>query len=220
MYIYEHITWDDLGKIPTEDPIEGMFLEDADGKRYPGLRQIAARLLARKKSIRYAYQDMNYYWYGDRPPMPKVLWGINPRQPEVDAGREKTRQYIQQYWRDFHAKKHVKPISNHHTPNPQPSKAKSTAGEVYIPDAAIAYKPMLSEGRIDYLAQCLYQAVWDRAITEKSRLSKINARQLVEKYGEALIKRALGVLKYRKNISNPAGFIIVWLRSTATSIGA
>jgi len=219
MFIREYITWKTLGKIPAEDPIQGMFLEDGDGKRYPGLRQIAARLLARKQTVKYCYQDMNYYWYGDRPPLVKVSWGINPRQEVVDAGRKQTEEYLKQYWKDFHAKTHVKSASSPPTVQATIQQtASSTTDVIHHSNFYAGYKEILSESKATYLAKRLYQAVWDRAVNEKSRLSEVNARRLVDEYGEQLVKRVLGILTYRQNIHNPAGFVTVWLRSTAKMV--
>lgn len=222
MFIYEPIAWDDLNKIPTDEAIAGMFLEDEKGKRYPALRPIAARLLARKHRVRYGYQDKNYYWYGEHPPSIQIQYGVNPRQAEVDAERQKMEQYLQQYWSDFRDKKHVRFYTS--TAHPSATSASSTASQSSTvnnaPATRIDYKQTLSDSRAEALAKRLYRAVWDRAVNEKSRLSQVNARQLVETYGEALIKRALGVLKYRQNINNPAGFVVVWLRSTAKMMSA
>lgn len=222
MFIYEPITWNDLNNIPADESVAGMFLEDEQGKRYPALRSIAARLLARKHRVRYGYQDKNYYWYGAHPPSVQVQYGINPRQAVVDAQREKTEQYLQQYWRDFHDKKHVQsstPTRHQSATGANPITFQSPTVK-YPSTLQTDYKQALSDSRAEALAKRLYRAVWDRAVNEKSRLSKVNARQLVETYGETLIKRALGVLKYRQNINNPAGFIIVWLRSTAKMVSA
>lgn len=222
MFIYEPITWDDLNKIPADESVAGMFLEDEKGKRYPALRTIAARLLARKHKIRYGYQDKNYYWYGEHPPLIDVHYGINPRQAEVDAQRGKIDRFLQQYWSDFRDKKHVQ----FYTPPTQqtvipPNTSSNQSPSVRYPSVLqIDYKQALSESRAEALAKRLYRAVWDCAVNEKSRLSQVNARQLVDTYGEVLIKRVLGVLKYRQNINNPAGFVVVWLRSTAKMMSA
>lgn len=217
MYIYEPITWNNLGKIPAEDPINGMFLEDETGKRYPGLRQIAAKLLAQKHRVRYAYQDVNYYWVGDRPLLSSLLRGINPRQEAVDIGREKTANFIKQYWRDFKDKTHVQSITPEAKPKPQTQAKSITTQPPIIPMQSNRehVTPSMIGERVVYLAECLYKAVWDRATNEKSRLSKVNARKLVETYGDQLIRRVLGVLKYRSHVYNPAGFVTMWLRSTA-----
>ena len=232
MFIYQPITWKNLNIIPADEPIAGKFLEDGDRKRYPGLRQIAARLLAQKKIVKYAYQDVNYYWYGDNLPLMSVRWGINPKQKEADENFAKTKKFlIQQYWKNLHAKQHVQPASKaqstrkkttrsnnvpfsnptHRSHPSSPNKAK--------PKSKRAYQKALSDSRAEYLATRLYQAISEKATQEKSRLSQANARKLVDEYGETLIRRGLGVLKHRQNIKNPAGFMIVWLRSTAKGLG-
>lgn len=225
MYIREPITWDTLNRIPMDEPIAGRFLEGNGGKRYPPLRQIAIRLLAKKQSVSYCYQDANYYWYGDNLPLIGVRYGENPKQPAYDAQLERMKANIRGYWTDFKAKKHVKDIqptrqviTRQQTIIEQIDPLQDTflpVNEPYQPKAKRFYKKPLPDSRAEALAQRLYQTVWDRATSEKSRLSLNNARQLIDKYSERLIHRGLDVLKHRKNISNPAGFIIVWLRSTA-----
>lgn len=220
MYIRQTVTWKKLDTIPDDEPIGGMFLEDEQGKRYPGLRVIAIRLLSQKQWVRYCYQDKNYYWVGDidHPPLIKVSYGINPRQEEVDTQRQQIDRYLKQYWKDLRAKKHVKSHKKSKTDKlTAPSSDRKQI--ISVPEAPpmsslSRYKITLSEERADYLSKCLYRAVWDKAESEKSRLSKANARQLVDTYGEKLIKRVLGVLKHRSNVNNPAGFVVVWLRST------
>ncbi|MBT5955925.1 MAG: bifunctional DNA primase/polymerase [Candidatus Marinimicrobia bacterium] len=231
MYIYQSITWKNLHVIPLDESIGGRFLEDGNRKRYPGLRQIAARLLAQKKSVQYGYQDMNYYWYGDNLPLISVRWGINPKQKEADENYKKVEKYlIQRYWKNLRAKKHVQSVSKPHIPSPikkqieanEPISRMANESQEptpYKPKSKRVYQKALSDSRAEYLATRLYQAVWDRATGEQSRLSQPNARRLVDEYGETLIRRALGVLKYRQNINNPAGFMVIWLRSTAKSIG-
>lgn len=231
MFIYQAITWKNLHVIPVDEPIGGRFLEDGNRKRYPGLRQIAAHLLAQKKSVQYAYQDMNYYWYGNNLPLISVRWGINPKQKEADEKYKKMGKYlIQQYWKNLRAKKHVQSVSKSHIPPPIKKQAKanepisrradeSQQPTPYKPKSKRVYQQALPDSRAEYLATRLYQAVWDRATGEQSRFSQPNARRLVDEYGETLIRRGLGVLKYRQNINNPAGFMVVWLRSTAKGVG-
>jgi len=225
MIIREPITWDNMAMIPMDEPIDGRFIEGKGGKRYPPLRLIAKRLLAQKQTITYCYQDANYYWYGDNLPLISVRYGVNPKQAEYDEQLERLNANLRGYWADFKAKKHVKDITpaDRSTSRQQsiitqlepPELIDRPTDKPYQPKSKRFYKKPLSDGRAESLAQRLYQAIWDRASSEKSRLSLANARRLIDQYSEKLIHRALGILKYRQNISNPAGFIIVWLRSTA-----
>ncbi len=226
MYIRQHITWDKLHILPEKEPINGRFLEGQGGKRYPGLRQIAAQLLAQKQYVSYCYQDVNFYWYGDNLPMMSVHWGINPNQEAFEQRCEQIDNRFKQYWADLQSKKHVKimPEPGQRTATITPT---SPQWEAYTAPETVSkpkpvskrlYKKPLSDSSAERLAQRLYQAIWDRAKEEQTRLSLSNARRLVDNYSESLIHRALGVLKYRTHINNPAGFIIVWLRSTAKGV--
>jgi hypothetical protein len=53
-----------------------------------------------------------------------------------------------------------------------------------------------------------------RANPERA-LSRSRARELVKQYGVKAVVRALNVVQHRTNITNPAGFLIVFLRSEA-----
>src|SRR5690606_7488733 len=61
------ITWHNLDDIPLALEIAGAFLEDNTGKRYPAKREIAQKLLARRHTLTYKRQDVNFYWYGEMP---------------------------------------------------------------------------------------------------------------------------------------------------------
>jgi len=228
MFIREPITWDNVDIIPLDDPIDGRFIEGQGGKRYPPLRQIAMTLLAKKQTVTYCYQDANYYWYGDNLPIISVRYGENPKQAEYDAQLERLNANLRGYWEDLKAKTHVHDItSTEHATSRQHSiithlelhEPIDLETQPYQPKSKRFYKKPLADSRAESLAKRLYQAIWDRATSEKSRLSLANARRLINQYSEKLIHRALGVLKYRQTISNPAGFIIVWLRSTAKAVG-
>jgi len=225
MYIHESITWDNVDIIPVDEPIAGKFIETKEGKRYPPLRQIATTLLARKQSITYCYQDANYYWYDDNLPIISVRYGENPKQHTYDEQLNRLNANIKGYWADLYAKKHVKDNRATQQVLERPRQIidqlelrqdiKYTVHKSKkVKKSKRFYKKELPDSRAEALAKRLYQAIWERATTEKSRLSLVNARKLIDKYSEKLIHRALGLLKYRKNINNPAGFIIVWLRST------
>ena len=64
-FIETRLCWSNLHIIPDDFTLDGTFLEDATGKRYPALRPLAAKLLRQGKSITYKRQDANYYWYGE-----------------------------------------------------------------------------------------------------------------------------------------------------------
>lgn len=226
MYIRETITWDNVDIIPVDNPIAGRFIETKAGKRYPPLRQVATTLLAQKQSVTYCYQDANYYWYGDNLPVISVHYGENPKQHIYDEQLNRLNANIKAYWTAFHSKKHVKSSQSTKLISDRPTKiieqieaSPDITHTIYKSNITKKskrfYKKELPDSRAETLAKRLYQAIWDRATSEKSRLSLANARKLIDQYSEKLIHRALGLLKYRQNIDNPAGFIIVWLRSTS-----
>jgi hypothetical protein len=83
-YSEKRIYWSNIRLVPDDMQINGAFLEDGNGKRYPAKRTIAAKLLAQGQSLTYKRQDANYYWYGDCPPDLGILYGIAPREERSD----------------------------------------------------------------------------------------------------------------------------------------
>lgn len=64
-FIETRLCWSNLDIIPDDFTLDGVFLEDGSGKRYPALRPLAAKLLRQGKTLTYKRQDANYYWYGE-----------------------------------------------------------------------------------------------------------------------------------------------------------
>ena len=63
-YNEDRICWTNLNRLPLESypsPPDGVFIEAADGRRYPPLRSIAIRLLRQKKAIMLKRRRWNYY---------------------------------------------------------------------------------------------------------------------------------------------------------------
>lgn len=223
MFIKETITWSNLYVIPDDETIKGRFLEDTNGKRYPALRQIAVRLLSKKHTVKYCYQDTNYYWYGDNLPQIEIHWGINPKQQQFDEQLLLLNNRIHQYWENLHSKKHVKflPLSSSRNPmltDETLNQSNLTHITKHEKRSSHSYHHTLLDVESEKIAQRLYQVIWDKATNEKSRISIANARRLIDEYDRSLIYRGLSILKSRKRINNPAGFIIVWLRSTVKGL--
>jgi hypothetical protein len=63
MFIETTVHWKTVEHLPLDEPLRGAFLQTAQGKRYPALRQIACRLLARREKICLKQQTANFYWY-------------------------------------------------------------------------------------------------------------------------------------------------------------
>ncbi len=74
------------------------------------------------------------------------------------------------------------------------------------------YRRPLRDEAQERLAGQVYQRVNARC-TPAQRLSRANARRLVDTYDRKLIRRALEVIESRQNIHNPAGFLHKYLRS-------
>ena len=90
----KRIYWSNIRLVPDDMQIDGAFLEDSTGKRYPARRAIAAKLLAQGQSLTYKRQDANYYWYGDCPPDLGVVYGLVPSAPGEEQPTPAPSQYL------------------------------------------------------------------------------------------------------------------------------
>ena len=91
----KRIYWSNIRLVPDDNmQIDGAFLEDSSGKRYPAKRTIAAKLLAQGQSLTYKRQDANYYWYGDCPPDLGVVYGLAPSAPGEEQPTPAPSQYL------------------------------------------------------------------------------------------------------------------------------
>jgi hypothetical protein len=68
---------------------------------------------------------------------------------------------------------------------------------------------------MERLAGKVYNAVNARAKEETERISRVSARRLVDEYGAHLVEEALKIMARRREIARPAGWLIVFVRSTA-----
>lgn len=75
-------------------------------------------------------------------------------------------------------------------------------------------RPLLDE-RMESMAKRVYEAVNGLAQTADQRLSLVNARKWIDEYGSNAIGSALKLLKQRRNVYQPAGFMKTVLRSQA-----
>jgi hypothetical protein len=100
-------------------------------------------------------------------------------------------------------------------PRPKPFKPKSNR----------YYRRELPESNDEYYAMKLYRKTRDICKARSNGddipphyLSKASARRLTDQYGYQLVKKLIQVLTWRDGIENPAGFAVVWLRSTSKSL--
>lgn len=220
------IGWGSLNLVPDDRSIYGVFLEDDQGKRYPALRAIAARLLKLGRSIACVRQRHNTYYHKDQPIYPFSLPvmpaesrynGQNSRFPalcvQVDVMPEKSAE---------------KPVLAAFKPAPPAVPASlvrkehttvKTAPLPAVPQRSKRYYRLpLPDLRLEEAAQTLYERIRARCEQKNGYLSRARARLLAERYGAEMLKRLLNVLRWREGIENPAGFVTVWLRSEALKL--
>ncbi|MEO8607209.1 MAG: bifunctional DNA primase/polymerase [Chloroflexota bacterium] len=240
-FIEKRIYWSNIRLVPDDTmQIDGAFLEDSRGKRYPAKRSIAAKLLGQGQSLTYKRQDANYYWYGDDCPDLGVLYGQAPAQylhnrlHYAEQGRANIPTYpTHQNTESITAIGLQKPdsVGTQHA-----SSALKTADMANI---ATHSPSMLIEGarvrgcdpkppkpkRLPSgrrpLKNADHEALACRVVERVNRLSADPAlhiglavvRRLVSQYDRVLIDRTLALLDARRNVAKPAGFFITVLRS-------
>ena len=227
------ITWGNLQVLPlSKDDFEpeGVFIEAPDGTRYPPFRPIAARLLRQYSWLLLKYQDWNFYAYGHL----QADWRLLRREirqtplPVEQGWREGDREIMRNSTLTAVAVTGVSGESaggavsvgaKHRFPQSESSAASQTSQSASENNynllqelPALPAQPVMTP-RLQALVEQLYQKVAEQ--NADRALTRAKAYALVEQYGEKLVKQALSVLEKRKNINNPAGFVIVYLRSEA-----
>ena len=210
LYLETRLNWSKLNLVPDGIPIDGAFLEDDSGKRYPPRRGIAAHLLGQGRRVIYKRQDANYYWYGETPPNLSVVFGVHPHQPEMDARLQAVQQYVQ-----ANAPSFVTAVEGRVMPPPTPRSQTSRIPSQADVSSMLAkpgihrkkhgYRKPLADQQAETLAQQVYSQI--------EPISQATARRLVDTYGLNLVGQGLIVIRNRHNILNPTAFLISWLRS-------
>jgi hypothetical protein len=193
IHIETPITWKTIERLPFDEPLQGAVLVSQTGKRYPALRTIASRLLARGEGICLKQQTVNFYWYGDEEPIMARL----QVQQEVEVRQEHLENFMAQQ------------APTHTVIKTQPLAAKPVNSKPRVPKNL--YRP-LKDTSHEAQAQHLYEIMNQDGV---KHLSLANARRLVTTYDSEAITSALSQLAKRQAISNPTGFLVTILRSEA-----
>ena len=200
----EPISWSNLKWSVPPDPMPGQFIQAADGRRYPPLESIARMLLMVGQKPVFRTQSVNHY----RMPV-AVERGNNTEAHNAES--------VSVYGACGNAAPEVCS-----TP-PEPA-----ASGTEKPEAVIRSRPSLIEqvrsvkqlaqerdfgtAAVDQAAIAIYETL--RQLNPQRSLTRKRCLELVQQYGARLVDRGLGELRRRRNIRNPAGFLVVWLRST------
>jgi len=209
MFLETPISWKTVTRLPLDEALQGAYLQTVRGKKYPALRQIASRLLARGEGLCLKQQTANYYWYGDVEPSPLVWASLTQQQAEKQEVIESFIAY--QPTVDYSSlSQAVQPVLSVSKPKKPPvSKPVSSPND---------YKKALDNTAHEAFATQLYNILNQFGGTEFHKLSQASARWLATSYDEKLLHATLDTLKTRaasQPIRNPVGFFITLIRSAA-----
>lgn len=195
-------------------PIRGMFLEDARGKRYPCLPEIAKRLMRQHKGALLCIQGFSHYTHPEgRYMAPGLAVKPNPATEDPDSVF-----YIEPAVPKPQQAPKTPQIAAHAAYEPAaPSRA---APAPYRPTLKPrSFRRVLPDAALEAAANRLYTLVRDLIAQARGAggapLSIANARQLAVTYGPELLASCQKVLQSRRNIHNYAGFVVSFLRSEA-----
>jgi hypothetical protein len=213
------LSWTSIDALLTDEALAGAFIETLTGKKYPALRAVAARLLAKGTYIRLKQRASNLYWFGSDDPPPNILPNYQAaedlnRHPtgrlRTDAKGDKNKTERDYEGRPYpKLKEEIKPQKL-----PKAVETKRAVSVVAPPqETPLASAPVYAKGvnlsaaQQEALAQSIYSQI--------DGLSLKNARKLANTYSEKNIRFALQRLQQRTNLDNPSGFFVSVLRSTA-----
>lgn len=196
------LSWHTLDTAIPDEVQPGQFVEDETGRRYPPLRELARKLLARGHRLLFRVQEANHY---------ALMWTEAAALPgDVASAPAESFPAYRVY--------PVIPVNVSDIPAcPRPGRerpypAASPPAKQTAPAAAVS--PPEESGHI---VQQLYESL--RALNPRYSLTHSAAAALVAQYGAALVMRGLRIVRGRRGITNPAGFLRVWLRGEALRSG-
>jgi hypothetical protein len=206
------LSWTSIDTLLTDEALAGAFIETLTGKKYPALRSVGARLLAKGTYIRLKQRTSNLYWFGSDDPPPNILPNY---QTSEDLNRQVTKNAKINAERDYanrpypKSREEIKPQHlSRAVEKMHPASVVVPPQEIQFASAAVSAKGMsLSPAQQEALAQNIYSQI--------EGLSLKNARKLAETYSEKNIRFALQRLQQHTNLANPSGFFVSVLRSTA-----
>ncbi|MBL8066342.1 MAG: bifunctional DNA primase/polymerase [Chthonomonadaceae bacterium] len=224
MFHEQTVTWATLNRVP-DFRLDGTFLQDENGKRYPALRDLAARLLNSGHSLTYCRQDANFYSLD--PPQVVTLqviareqvWRNRQRQIEARIALEQGR---------------AGELPARPTPTAVLPRASVPSPEAWAePDqpqqphsqnldrngygiSLRRFRQPLPDAAQEALAQHVYSTLNSRSGDTNHHISQANARRCVEAYGAQAVQKALALLLSRRNVLQPVAFFLTILRSVKT----
>lgn len=220
MYRAWQIGWHNLKNIMPDEPMDGHFVEDESGQRYPPIIALVRGLLTQGKRLLYKVQLTNFYAMPamlnqsishsqstPKSPSPspikavvsavKSMLNVTTGDNSDSSQKLPTSQILTPSENSFSAHVETSPKC-HHAPN-------VTTGDNSI--ASTVSMTTNAESLATRIYETLRNLNPDRAITRK------NAQSLIEKYSVNLIERGLRVVKAKRGLRNPTGFLMTWLRA-------
>jgi len=230
---------------PDDERLPDAFLMDEKGKKYPPLRMVAKRLLRRRSMILYVRQGQNHYSVEEQPKLLSDApsnqrenasnsnekahrsdfgTSIDKLQQEVKKNAlEGLKRIFAQERQKLQAVAKASPQAARKPtaqPAPQAQQAQAKTQPAKTPRKTRRYyKRPLPSVRLEWLANRLFETLRQTSarleLGDKGYASLANARRWVDQYGIRLVRRLIYVLEERRNLSNPSGFALVWLRDAA-----
>ena len=217
MYKSWKLGWQDLKNVVPDELINGHFVEDERGKRYPPILSLIHKLLARGKCLVYKVQVSNFYAMpivqeihnvshshlkdntNKQVDIPLHIASFMP-SPNVTTGDTSNQDTVpRRADLDIGQSNHaidLLPTKTSQTPN-------VTTGDTLLDETDNREKQALANQLYDTL----------RLMNPKHSLTRGHVKRLIDQYDFHVIERGLKVISKKPNLYNPAGFFLVWLRA-------
>jgi hypothetical protein len=232
-----------MDKILCDEPVPGCFIEDDSGKRYPPMRVIARMLLVAKRRVVFKRQLANDYRILDAAyeveeiptlqsariekriePQPApwsrmakailsdvmmgdVILGDHDSEIESASNHEQV---------DLADGIYPNTVSTKASQNDPADRLTAESRRQTIASNRSGPEQFDSMDAIETCADQLFETL--KKMNRDAALTRKTTRAIVESYGVKLVERGIRVLEKRRNIYNPAGFLIIWLRSEKPSV--
>jgi hypothetical protein len=239
MFMELALGWHNMDKILCDEPFPGCFIEDDSGKRYPPMRVIARMLLVVKRRVVFKRQLANDYRIFDAAHIVEEIPALQSARIEkrIEPQPAPWSRMAKAILSDVILGDHdgeIESASKHEQVNLDdgiyPNIVSASASEI-DPAAdrptAESRRQTIASNRsgpeqfdsmdaIETCADQLFETL--KKMNRDAALTRKTTRAIVESYGVKLVERGIRVLEKRRNIYNPAGFLIIWLRSEKPSV--
>jgi hypothetical protein len=231
MFMELALGWHNMDKILCDEPVPGCFIEDESGKRYPPMRVIARMLLVAKRRVVFKRQLANDYRIFDAAHIVEEIPALQsakiekPIEPQLAPWSRLAKAILSdailgnQYSEIESAPNHKRvDLADEIYPKSVSAKASQIDPAADRPTASNRSGPEQfdSADAIETCSDQLFETL--KKMNRDAALTRKTTRAIVESYGVKLVERGVKVLEKRRNIYNPAGFLIIWLRSEKPSV--